>query len=297
MGTKLQFSSAYHPQIDGQILVVNWSLGNLLRSIVEENPNQWDLALPQAEFAYNSSVNRSIGKSPFEVVYGWNPTSVLNLVPLPLGDKISDDGEAFIEHIQQLQQEVRQKLQASNQQYKTIKDTRRRHQVFKEGDLVMVYLQKQRFPRGTYHKLKYKKIGPSQILKKKNDNAYKVDLPSNLDISLVFNTSYLYIFHGDNTSVDSEEEVDWQHAIPRKKKENVAHILDNKTISTQQGEYSRYMVQWEGLEAVEITWITEGDLIKLDPVKWKQFEDNHLQELCYFQTEENDAGTSGEHNF
>ena len=167
MGTKLQFSSAYHPQIDGQILVVNWSLGNLLRSIVEENPNQWDLALPQAEFAYNSSVNRSIGKSPFEVVYGWNPTSVLNLVPLPLGDKISDDGEAFIEHIQQLQQEVRQKLQASNQQYKTIKDTRRRHQVFKEGDLVMVYLQKQRFPRGTYHKLKYKKIGPSQILKKK----------------------------------------------------------------------------------------------------------------------------------
>ena len=57
------------------------------------------------------------------------------------------------------------------------------------------------------------------------------------------------------------------------------------------------MVQWEGLEAVEITWITEGDLIKLDPVKWKQFEDNHLQELCYFQTEENDAGTSGEHNF
>ena len=39
------------------------------------------------------------------------------------------------------------------------------------------------------------------------------------------------------------------------------------------------------------------DLVKLDPVKWKQFEDNHLQELHSFQTEENGAGTSGVHNF
>ena len=77
---------------------------------------------------------------------------------------------------------------------------------------------------------------------KKNDNAYKVDLPANLDISLVFNTSDLYIFHRDNTGADNEEEVDWKHATPRKKKEKVAHILDKKTISTQQGEYNRYLV-------------------------------------------------------
>ena len=44
--------------------------------------------------------------------------SVLYLVQLPLGDRISDDGEAFAEHIQQLQQQVRQKLQASIEQKK-----------------------------------------------------------------------------------------------------------------------------------------------------------------------------------
>jgi len=110
MGTKLQFISAYHPQTDGKTEVVNWSLGNLLQSIVGEKPKQWDLALPQAEFAYNSSVNRSTGKSPFQVVYGRNPMRVLDLVQLPLGDRINDDGEAFAEHIQQLQQRVRQKL-------------------------------------------------------------------------------------------------------------------------------------------------------------------------------------------
>jgi hypothetical protein len=55
-------------------------------------------------------MNRSTGKSPFKVVYDRNPMGVLDLVHLPLGDRINDDGEAFSEHIQQLQQQVRQKL-------------------------------------------------------------------------------------------------------------------------------------------------------------------------------------------
>ena len=99
MGTKLQFSSAYHPQKDGQTEVVNRNLGNLLRCIVGEKPKQWDLALPQAEFSYNNSVNISTGKSPFQVVYGHNPQGVLDLVQLPLRDRVSDDGEAFAEQL------------------------------------------------------------------------------------------------------------------------------------------------------------------------------------------------------
>jgi hypothetical protein len=100
MGTKVKFNSSYHPQIDWKTEVVNQSLGNLLRSIVEEKPNQWDSNLPQAEFAYNSLVNRYTSKSSFQVVYGINPMGVLDLVQLPLWDKINDDGEAFAEHIQ-----------------------------------------------------------------------------------------------------------------------------------------------------------------------------------------------------
>ena len=100
------------------------------------------MALLQAEFSFNSSVNRSIGKSPFQVVYGINPVGVLDLVQLPLEDKISDDEEAFVEHIQQLQKQVRWKLQASNEHYTIIKDVRWQYHVLNEGDFVMVYLWK-----------------------------------------------------------------------------------------------------------------------------------------------------------
>ena len=66
-------------------------------------------------------MNISTGKYPFQVVYGINPMGVLDLVHLTLGDKISDDREAFAKHIQKLQQQVRHKMQASNEQTKIIK--------------------------------------------------------------------------------------------------------------------------------------------------------------------------------
>ena len=113
-------------------------------------------------------------------------------------------------------------------------------------------------------------------------NAYKVDLPTNLDISPVFNVFDLYIFHRDSLGDDSEERMDCKHAISRNIKENIPDILDKETLHTQQGQYNWYLVQWEGLTPIENTWITEGDLLNLDIVKQKNFEDNNLQELRSF---------------
>ena len=69
LSTKLSFSSYYHPQIDGQTKVVNISLGNILRSLVGDHPNQWDRVLTQEEFSDNDSPNRSTSQSPFYIVY------------------------------------------------------------------------------------------------------------------------------------------------------------------------------------------------------------------------------------
>jgi hypothetical protein len=47
-------------------------LGSLLRSFVEKNIRDWDLVLPQVEFAHYHSTYQSTSYSPFQVVYGQN---------------------------------------------------------------------------------------------------------------------------------------------------------------------------------------------------------------------------------
>ena len=58
----------------------------------------------------------------------------------------------------------------------------------------MAYITKERLPKGTYNKLKIKKIGPCKVLRIFSANAYEIELPSDIQISPIFNVSYLYFF-------------------------------------------------------------------------------------------------------
>lgn len=68
-GTKLNFSSAYHPQSNGQTEVVNRILEMYLRSYCHENHKLWLNLLPWAELWYNSSFQSSLDLTPFRVLY------------------------------------------------------------------------------------------------------------------------------------------------------------------------------------------------------------------------------------
>ena len=111
LGTRMNFSSAYHPQSDGQIEVVNRSLGNMLRSFIGESPNQWDRVLAQVEFTYNDSPNRSTWMSPFQIRYGMHLRGVCELHELGQLEKQSADGEYFATRISELQEQVKERLQ------------------------------------------------------------------------------------------------------------------------------------------------------------------------------------------
>ncbi|KAA0055620.1 pol protein [Cucumis melo var. makuwa] len=70
MGMRLDFSTAFHPQTDGQTERLNQVLEDMLRACALEFPGSWDSHLHLMEFAYNNSYQATIGMAPFEALYG-----------------------------------------------------------------------------------------------------------------------------------------------------------------------------------------------------------------------------------
>ncbi|RVX01842.1 Transposon Ty3-I Gag-Pol polyprotein [Vitis vinifera] len=70
LGTQLNFSTAFHPQTDGQSERVIQILEDMLRVCVLDFGGNWANYLPLAKFAYNNSYQSSIGMAPYEALYG-----------------------------------------------------------------------------------------------------------------------------------------------------------------------------------------------------------------------------------
>nr|GEY20410.1 transposon Ty3-I Gag-Pol polyprotein [Tanacetum cinerariifolium] len=191
---KLNFSSSQHPQTDGQTEVTNRNLGSLLRCLVGDKQKQWDVALPQAEFAYNRSNHSCTGRSPFFIVYGRNPFTPLDLAPMVGDGSVSAEGDERDRQIKELHAQVREHIIKHNLQYQTRANKHRKQVLSEEGDLVWIHLRHARFSQGRFGKLHPRADGPFRILKKINVNAYKVELPGHYGVSDTFNDADLSLY-------------------------------------------------------------------------------------------------------
>ena len=207
LGTKLLFSTTCHPQTDGQTKVVNRTLPQLLCTIIQKNLKTWEECLPFIEFAYNRSVHSTTSYSPFEIVYGFNPLTPLDLLPLPINERASLDGHKKVEMVKKLHESVRHHIEKKNEQYATKANKGRRQVILDPGDWVWVHMRKERFPARRRSKLQPRGDGPFQVLERINDNAYKLALPGDYNISATFNVSDLSPFDvGDDSRSNPFEE-------------------------------------------------------------------------------------------
>jgi hypothetical protein len=97
LGTKLTFSTAFHPETGGQTECVNRVVEEALRPYVNARHTDWDLYLTPVEFAYNNSKQASTGHSPSYLNSGQHPITAGSLLKPPTSDTPAADN--FLQNI------------------------------------------------------------------------------------------------------------------------------------------------------------------------------------------------------
>ena len=84
------------------------------RQLVEEPPDTWNLASPQTKLVYDDSVNRSIGLSPHEFLYGHKPRVPLDLMPMSPLKCASESTKAFAYCMSELHKSISDQINLRN---------------------------------------------------------------------------------------------------------------------------------------------------------------------------------------
>ena len=197
-GTSLRHSTAYHPQTDGQSEVVNRGLEQYLQAFTQEKPQSWVSLLCWAEFSYNSSYHNGLKMTQFQALYGSLPPTIPAYSKGSTSIQALDDAlterDALLrflkENLCQAQHRMTQKANAH-----------RRELQLNIGDCMLVRLQPYRqtsLAQRASQKLAKKYYGPFTILERVGPVAYKLNLPLDCKIHLVFHISMLKPFSGSN---------------------------------------------------------------------------------------------------
>jgi len=119
----------------------------LLGAIIQNNFKNWKDCLSFIEFAYNRSVHSTTDYSPFEIVYGFNPLTPLDLISLPVDERVSLDGNQKAQVVRDLHAKIRQQIEKKNKQYANKANMGQILVRFEPGDWVWVHIRKERLPK------------------------------------------------------------------------------------------------------------------------------------------------------
>ncbi|KAL0549090.1 hypothetical protein IC582_013570 [Cucumis melo] len=258
MGTRLDFSTAFHPQTDGQTERLNQVLEDMLRACALEFPGSWDSHLHLMEFAYNNSYQATIGMAPFEALYGrccrspvcWGEVGEQRLM-----------GPELVQSTNEAIQKIRSRMHTAQSRQKSYADVRRKDLEFEIGDKVFLKVAPMkgvlRFERRG--KLSPRFVGPFEILERIGPVAYRLALPPSLStVHDVFHVSMLRKYVPDPSHVVDYEPLEIDENLSYV--EQPVEVLAREVRTLRNKEIPLVKVLWRNHRVEEATWEREDDM-------------------------------------
>ncbi|GJZ65787.1 putative reverse transcriptase domain-containing protein [Tanacetum coccineum] len=230
LGTRLDLSTSYHPQTDGQSERTIQTLEDVLRACVIDFGGSWDVHLPLAEFSYNNSYHSSIRCAPFEALYGRKCRSLVLWAEIREGSLIRLELVLETTNKMVLRKE---KLKAARDRQKSYPDKRRKPLEFE--------------------------VGPFEILESIGLVAYRLRLPEELNsVHDTFHVSNLKKCLADaNLHVPLDEiKVDKTLCFVKE----LVEIMDREIKKLKRRKIALVKVRWNSKRGLEFTWEHEDHM-------------------------------------
>ncbi|KEP45615.1 putative Transposon Tf2-1 polyprotein, partial [Rhizoctonia solani 123E] len=179
LGINPHFSSAYHPESDGQTERVNPSIEHFLRIYCGHSRKDWVKWLPLAQFAYNNAPHSATSTSPFMCIYGREPT----FSPSNIETEVPEANERT-NLILRIQEEVASALRLSKERMTKGKPEEPPIS-FEVGERAWLDAKNINL-KSTSSKLNDRRLGPFKVIEKISDLAYRLELPESMKVHNVF---------------------------------------------------------------------------------------------------------------
>jgi hypothetical protein len=254
LGIESRFSTAYHPQTDGQTERTNRVLEEVLRHFVDASHSNWEELLPLAAFAMNNAKSASTGETPFFLNYGTHPATPVSLAlpsgRLPTLDRVFQDLEGTLARIKGL-------LRSAQDRQKAYADRSRAPHAFQAGSQVLLSTRNFKFQTGV-KKLHPKYLGPFTVVEMVGANAARLALPSTYArVHPVFHVSLLKPFKDGPHALRSPPEPTVVDGVPFFQ---VERILSSRSRKSGRKTIREFLIKWEGYDDSHNSWEPENNL-------------------------------------
>ncbi|KAJ4717071.1 Retrotransposon protein, putative, Ty3-gypsy subclass [Melia azedarach] len=257
MGTKLNFSTAFHPQTVGQSERTIQILEDMLRACVMDFNGSWDTHLPLVEFAYNNSYQSTIGMAPYEALYGRKCISPIDW------DEVGERkvlGPEIVQQTCEVIEKIRERMKVAQSRQKSYADNRRKSLEFVIGDKVFLKVDPMKgvMRFGKKGKQSPRFIGPFEILERVEDVAYQLALPPSLSgVHNVFHVSMLRKYVPSSKHVIRYEPFHLREDLTY---EETPIQLDRKEQVLRTRKIPFVKILWQNHSIEEATWEREEEM-------------------------------------
>jgi hypothetical protein len=263
-GTRLNMSTARHPETDGQTERANRTLEEMLRAYVSPYQDDWDQHLLAVEFAYNSSEHASTKFTPFYLMYGQHPAVPLSF--LTPGDRTRQQRGAqdVVDQMARDLERAKANLREAKERQAEYANKKRRDHKFTVGDKVLLsHGFVNGLPQGARlgsarAKFGARGWGPFEVEEVVSEVAVKLKLPGQWKIHPVVHVSYVVPWKESDLFASRDDPPPDPVVIDGEEYFYVEAVRDHEW--RPGGLY--YLVKWRGYPEEENTWESAEQLLE-----------------------------------